>query len=94
MRDTHGVLAAEKKRQLESVQRNIVRASRALMERIAAGESTGTLAAEINALALYEERLQAARTWPYDTAMLRTLFFSLIIPAAAEMAKLISQRLF
>lgn len=94
MRDTHRVLAAEKKQQLEAVQQNIVLASRALMDRIAAGESTGTLAAEINALALYEERLQAARTWPYDTAMLRTLFFSLIIPAAAEIVKLVSRRLF
>lgn len=64
------------------------------MERISLGEVSGTLAAEISALAVYEQRLQATRTWPYDTAMLRTLFFSLIIPAAVELAKLASKYLF
>ena len=48
--------------------------------------SAGTLGAEINALVAYETRLQAASTWPYDTAMLRTLFFSVIFPAVAALA--------
>ena len=64
------------------------------MDRIAGEESSGSLAAEINALAVYEDRLHAARTWPYNTAMLRALFFSLIIPGAAELAKVVFRLLF
>ena len=94
MRDTHRVLAAEKKRELEAVQGNILLACRTLVKRIAANESTGTLAAEINALVAYEDRLQATRTWPYNTAMLRTLFVSIIIPGGAAVAQALSEILF
>lgn len=59
------------------------------MERIAAGESTGSQGIEINALVAYEERVLRTRTWPYDTTMLRALFFSLIIPAIVELVKLV-----
>jgi len=92
MRDTHRVLAAEKKRELEAVQRNILLACRTLMKRFAANENTGTLAAEINALVTYEERLQATRTWPYNTAMLRTLFFFVIPPAGAALARVVFEK--
>jgi hypothetical protein len=88
MRDTHRVLAQEKRRELKAVSRDIVLASRALMKRRAAQESIGTLAAEINALVSYEERLQEARTWPYNTGMLRTLLFSVILPACAAVAQI------
>jgi hypothetical protein len=90
MRDTHRLLAAEKKAELEAVREKIVSASRTLMERMAAEESTGTLGAEINALAVYEERVQAARTWPYDTSMLRTLFVSVVVPGGAALASFLS----
>jgi hypothetical protein len=94
MRDTHGLLAAEKKREMVAVQRLILKASRALMQRIAAEENTGTLAAELNGLVAYEARLRTARTWPYDTAMLRTLFFSMILPAAMAVAQIFLDKLF
>ncbi len=94
MRDTHRVLAAEKGRELEAVQRNILRACRALMERVETNESTGPLAAEINALVAYEQRVEAARTWPYNTSMLRTLFFSVLIPGGAALARVASVMLF
>ncbi len=91
MRPTHRVLATEKRRELAAVQRNILLACRALMARIDAEESTGTLGAEINALVAYEKRIQTASTWPYDTAMLRTLFFSVIFPAVAALARIIGE---
>jgi MFS family permease len=94
MRDTHRVLAAAKRGELEKVKYNLLQASRTLTERMSAGESTGTLGPDINALVVYESRVRAARTWPYDTAMLRTLFFSLIIPAAVELSKLIFGTMF
>jgi hypothetical protein len=94
MRPTHRVLAAEKGRELEIVGRNIRQACRTLVERVDADEITGTLGAEINALVTYEERLQAARTWPYDTAMARTLVFSVVIPGAASLARAVFELAF
>lgn len=89
MRPTHRVLAAEKKRELDAVQRNLLQACRALVAHIDAGESTGTLGAEINALVAYEKRVQATSTWPYNTAMLRTLFFSVIFPVVAALVRIL-----
>jgi hypothetical protein len=94
MRPTHRALAAEKGRELEAVGRNIRKACRTLMERVAADESTGSLGAEINALMAYEERLRTARTWPYDTAMARTLLFSVVIPGAASLARAVFELTF
>lgn len=94
MRPTHSVLAAEKKRELTAVQTKIQRGWRTLMARMDAEEDTGTLGADINGLVAYEERLQAASTWPYDTAMLRTLFFSVILPGAAALARVIGEMVF
>jgi hypothetical protein len=61
------------------------------MARTTAGESTVPLGADINALVAYEKRLLAASTWPYDTAMLRTLFFSVILPAIAALARIVAR---
>ena len=94
MRDTHHVLAAEKKRELAAVEGNILRACRTLMDCIERGEDAGGLAAEINALAVYEERVNAARTWPYNTRMLRTLLFSVVIPGAAALGRLVAEILY
>jgi hypothetical protein len=87
MRDTHRVLTAEKKRELEAVQQRILASCRILMAHTDADESTSTLAAEINALVAYEARIQAAQTWPYNTTMLRTLFFSAILPGGAAIIR-------
>jgi hypothetical protein len=88
MRDTHRVLAEEKKRELETVSRDVVLASRDLVKRRAAQESIGTLAAEINALVSYAKRLEETRTWPYNTRMLRTVLVSIILPAFAAAAQI------
>jgi hypothetical protein len=87
-------LVAAKNRELEPVQQHIKRACRSLVERLDQGENSGTLAAEINALVVYEQRLQAARTWPYNTTMLRTLFFSVFIPLVTVLARLVAEILF
>jgi hypothetical protein len=94
MRGTHRVLAVEKERELEAVERSIRRACRTLKERVDAQESSGTLATEIDALVVYEERLKEARTWPYNTAMLRTLFVSVVLPAGVALAQRILGMLF
>ena len=91
MRPTHRVLAAEKKQALSAVQKRILLACRALMACLEAAEDAGTLGAEINALVAYEKRIQETSTWPYDTAMLRTLFFSVIFPAVAALARIVGE---
>ena len=93
MRHTHRVLATEKRRELRKVEQHIIQASRALVQQMDAGANTGTLAADISGLATYADRLRATGTWPYDTAMLRTLFFSMIAPACMAVAKVAIQYL-
>jgi hypothetical protein len=94
MRDTHRVLVAEKRRELEAVQHRILQTCRTLMQRIDDQEDTGVLGAEINGLIAYEKRLQSTRTWPYNTATLRTLFFSVILPGGAALARIVVEILF
>ena len=88
MRPTHSLLAAEKKRELQPVQARINRTCRDLVLRLDQHQESGQLPLEINALVAYEQRLLAARTWPYNVTMLRTLFFSVFIPLGSILARL------
>jgi hypothetical protein len=94
MHPTHRVLAAAKNQELARVQGHLLQACRALVQRLDEGQETDNLPAEINGLTTYEQRLQAARTWPYDTAMLRTLFFSVLVPAGSVLVRSMWERLF
>jgi hypothetical protein len=80
MRDTHRLLATEKRRQLQIVRQKIRQVGQVLQQKLAQDEALGESAIEFNALVAYETRLQAAPTWPYNTAMLRALFFTLLLP--------------
>lgn len=91
MLPTHRVLSAAKARELDKVERHIAASCRALTERIEGGEDTLVLSQQILALATYEKRLAQARTWPYNTSMLRTLFFSVLIPAATFAASVLAE---
>jgi hypothetical protein len=94
MRPTHKVLAAAKKREHDAIQQHITRACRELVKRLDGSQAAHDLAAEINALAIYEQRIGGARTWPYNTTMLRTLFFSVLIPLGSAVARLVWDYLF
>jgi hypothetical protein len=87
MRPTHEVLAMEKKRQLDTVQGHINNACRELVQLMDHDQEPGELSGEINALTVYEKRLLAARTWPYNTSMVRTLFFSVLIPIGSILVR-------
>ena len=82
MRPTHRLLASEKKRQLRAVGDKLLRLSRALQKRINKDddEGLGGMAGDFTALVAYEARLRAAPTWPYNTAMLRTLGLTIFVP--------------
>jgi hypothetical protein len=88
MRPTHRLLAAEKSRELKPVQARINRTCRDLVLRLEQHQESGQLPAEIIALVAYEQRLLAARTWPYNVYILRTLFFSVFIPLGSILARL------
>jgi hypothetical protein len=94
MYPTHRVIAAAKNRELADVQRHLQHSCRSLLARRDEGQSTDTLPAEINALAAYETLLQKTRTWPYNTAMLRTLFFSVLIPGGTILGRALVEVLF
>lgn len=91
MRPTHRVLTAAKQRELEPLQGQINASCRALAQKLERNKETGSLSAEINALIAYEQRLLAASTWPYNTNMLRALFFSVLIPIGSVMARLMAE---
>ncbi len=91
---THRVLADAKKRALADVRRQLEGAGRDLGQRLDEKQDTGALAAAVATLVAYEHRLTEARTWPYNTAMVRTLFFSLLLPIGTTLLQMIWRRLF
>lgn len=94
MRSTHHVLRAAKDRELKAVRAQIEQASQDLMERLARQEDALQLAQVTHALLAYEHRLAEGRTWPYNTAMLRTLALSVLVPALTVLLKALVERLF
>ncbi len=94
MSPIHRVLAGAKARETEVVQRHLQQTYRNLVERLEQNQDAGSLAAEITALAAYDQRLQTAKTWPYNTSMLRALFISALVPAATALGRLVLDRLF
>ncbi len=94
MQPTHQVLLAARKQELERVQRRIHATCHALMRPLDGPSDVHTLAPRLQALTAYEHRLNGARTWPYDTSMLRTLFFSILVPGATLVGKLLTDRFF
>ena len=85
MRDTHRVLAEEKKRILDVAQEVIRSLQRQMSAAIAGAEALSPLAAEYSAMLAYEARLKGIQTWPYDAPMLRTLFVAVLIPIAQRL---------
>jgi hypothetical protein len=94
MRPTHLILAAEKKQVLEPVTQRINASCRELVQLLEDGRDPGELTGQISALVAYEQRLVAARTWPYNVTILRTLFFSVFIPLVSILARVAVDLLF
>ena len=93
MRPTHHVLAAARKTELRAVQAQIAATCRALSQSLAGGQATGTTPADLNALVIYEGRLKDSRTWPYNTAMFRTLILSVLVPAVPVIGRFVIEAL-
>lgn len=92
MRPTHRVLSDAKNQELRNVRAQLAQASQVLMQRLAEDQDTLAQSQATQTLLAFEQRLANARTWPYDTATLRTLFVSVLIPAATVLARLVLAR--
>jgi hypothetical protein len=91
---THRVLARAKSQALADVRRQLEGAGRDLVQGLDEKREAGALAAVVATLVAYEHRLTDARTWPYNTATMRTLFFSLLLPIGTTLLQMIWRRLF
>jgi hypothetical protein len=85
MRDTHKVLSAEKKRALELAELKISEAFQSLSGGTISSGDMVSASTELNLWLKYEARLKVARTWPYNTAMIRTLALSILLPATVSL---------
>jgi len=93
MLPTHHVLANGKAQELDSVHKQLHKNFRNLLQRMENNQDTKNTPDEIIALAVYEKQLKETRTWPYNTAMLRTLFFSVLIPVGTLVGRIIIEAL-
>ncbi len=89
MRPTHRLMAAQKKAELEPLQRQIYQYSRKLQDRLTQNEPVDELPGVIQSLSVFEAYLLNAPTWPYNTAMLRALVFSVLIPLVSVLARIL-----
>jgi hypothetical protein len=94
MLPTHKVLARAKASELETVRRHLRKACRDLLNRREENRGSENLPAEIHALEVYEKQLLGTRTWPYNTTMLRTLFFSVLFPITTVLLRVIGEVIF
>jgi hypothetical protein len=84
---TQRVLSQAKNSELAAVRGELHAAFRLLLERRLAGESSSSLAQDVDALAAYEQYLSEASSWPYNPAILRTLIFGVLVPISTVLAR-------
>lgn len=76
------------------MRRELRRASLRLLEHLAHDQDTAAVTQQILALTALEPRgWVGTRTWPYNTTMLRTLFVSVMAPAALLIIRKVLERL-
>jgi hypothetical protein len=84
---TQRVLSQAKKSELAAVRGELHAAFRVLLQHRQAGEPTGSLSQDVDALASYEQHLNEASSWPYNPAILRTLIFGVLVPITTVLAR-------
>jgi hypothetical protein len=93
MAPTHRRLQAARDGELRKVQALIRRECSDLVQRLEKADEATAGAQHISALTAYESRLLQARTWPYNTTMLRTVFVSVMIPGATMIGRFVAELL-
>jgi hypothetical protein len=90
MRGVHQLLAATKRKHLDSVEHNIARAYTQLQRSIADNEETLAVATELNALVAAKDQLRETRTWPFNTGALSTLSVAVLTPLFVGLARFLA----
>jgi hypothetical protein len=88
---THRRLQAARDGELGRVRSLIRRECSEMVQRMEQGEEANAVAGRVSALAAYESRLLEARTWPYNTTMLRTAFVSVLIPVGTMISRIVAE---
>ena len=89
MHQTHALLARTKNEQLKRTDDCLARAFYRLHDLIEKNHDTDAVSLELNALAISKRELMHTRTWPYDTATLRTLSVSVLTPVAVGLSRVL-----
>lgn len=85
----HRLLRSARDAELRRVDRWLREGYADLVRELEQGKGTLATTQRVSALAAYEVRLQQARTWPYNTAMIRTVFVSVLVPGGTIVGRLI-----
>jgi hypothetical protein len=93
MLPTHRVLADAKNHELAAVRHQLQKSCRKLLKTMEEDELETSLAENICGLSIYERQLNETPTWPYNTGMLRTLFFSVLIPVGTLLGRVLIEAL-
>ena len=91
MAPTHRLLQTARDGELRRVDRLIRQACAAMVGELEKGESAAESGQRVSALTAYEARLLQARTWPYNTAMLRAVFVSILVPGGTVIGRLVME---
>ena len=93
MRDAHRVLVDTKNHELDLVRKHISQAYQVLKRKAQDGEDTQAVTAEVSVWIACEERLNQARTWPYNTEIIGKLLLSALLPIGIELCAIWLQNL-
>jgi hypothetical protein len=89
MHRSHALMAQAKRKQLTRTDACLAQAYYELHELIDEDHDTSSVSITLNALAISKRELMQTRTWPYDTATLRTLFVSVLTPLAVGLSRVL-----
>jgi hypothetical protein len=89
----HRALSETKKSKLSTIVRHMSAISSEMDECMVGDQFSGTekLSSNITALATYEKRVKEAPTWPFNAAIIRRLFISILTPGLVYLVKILSQ---
>jgi hypothetical protein len=87
MYSTHRLLSVTKREQMALTQRWLSAAYDRLQDAAAEALDTQAAATELTAWTAAKQELRTARTWPYNTEMLRTLVVTGLVPLAVGLAR-------
>ena len=87
MYSTHNLLSVTKREQMALTQRRLSAAYDRLQDAAEEARDTQAAATELTAWTAAKQELRTARTWPYNTEMLRTLVVSGLVPLAVGLAR-------